>query len=669
MGVVCKGHDTRLDRFVAIKSMPAELQANSTAQARFRREAKLLASLNHPNIAVIHEIIVQEEGAAYLVLEYVPGQTLAQRIARKPLKLHEALSISQQVAEAMSAAHEKGVIHRDLKPGNIKLAPDGRVKVLDFGLAKAADDQAASQDSAVTQVGSIIGTPAYMSPQQMRGKSTDRRTDIWSFGCVLYEMLTGKRPFEGKTISDTVAHTLEREADWQALPEETPANIRVLLRRCLEKDPRRRLQHMGDAAIEINETLNLPAIAPPTTTTSLQITRPRSWQRLIMAGAISLFLVVVCPGIAIWSYRRPGPKSIRPIHRYIIRPQTGIGTEGLWKPGLAFSPDGKQLAYVGKRQGTANLLYLHDMDGLEGRPLPGTEGAISPFFSPDGEWLGFYDYSRRELKKIAVTGGTPTSLCKPKAHLTGGSWGPDNTFIFAVDVNGLWCYTASGGMERLTVPDLNQSEAPLGHMCPQFLSGGEVVLFTNRLRRDRSHMEVLFLRTGQRRILLDEDGTDVRYVPTGHLVFARDDTLYAVPFDIDELKVKGPALPVVEGIHVSIMGPAQFTFSENGTLAYVPALPRKRSLVWVDRRGVVEPVGAASRAYQSVRVSPDYTGFAVTIAPKDDDADIWILDKARPTPYQLTFGGDNRAGIWTPDGKRVIFTHIPDWKWSQSRMA
>ena len=297
MGVVYLAHDTKLDRSVAIKSIPAKLADDSTTRMRFHREAKLLASLNHPNIAVIHDIIEQDEDLSYLILEYVPGESLAQRIAREPLKVEEALSIAQQIALAVSAAHEKGVIHRDLKPGNIKITPEGKVKVLDFGLAKSAGDQAASQDSAVTQIGSIIGTPAYMSPEQIRGNTIDRRTDIWSFGCVLYEMLTGKRPFEGRTVSDTVAHTLEREPDWQALSQETPANIRVLLRRCLEKDPRRRLRDIGDATIEIRETLNLPA----TTTTALVRILWR-WAMVIglVVGAIVLLLTVVGLNIGRW---------------------------------------------------------------------------------------------------------------------------------------------------------------------------------------------------------------------------------------------------------------------------------------------------------------------------------------------------------------------------------
>jgi len=317
MGVVYLAHDTKLDRPVAIKSIPPELLGKSTAKTRFWREAKLLASLNHPNIAVIHEIIEQEESASYLVLEYVPGQTLTERIARQPLKLQEVLLISRQIAEAVSTAHDKGIIHRDLKPGNIKLTPDGRVKVLDFGLAKPAGGEAASRDSTVTQPGSVIGTPAYMSPEQIRGKATDHRTDIWSFGCMLYEMLTGERPFEGETVSDTVAHILEREPDWQALPQETPANIRVLLRRCLEKDPHRRLLNITDAAIEINETLSKPPTGPP-------VAIPAKLRRVAMI--IGVVTIIVLSAIAVWfilkQQTQPSSKEIR----LVILPFENLGS-------------------------------------------------------------------------------------------------------------------------------------------------------------------------------------------------------------------------------------------------------------------------------------------------------------------------------------------------------
>ncbi len=668
MGVVYLAHDTKLDRSVAIKSMSADL---AIARTRFKREAKLLASLNHPNIAVIHEIIEEKE-LSYLILEYVPGETLAQRIARKPLKLQEALSISRQIAEAAAAAHSKGIIHRDLKPGNIKITPEDRVKVLDFGLAKLSASEVTTDETKVTQPGRVMGTPAYMSPEQARGKDADHRTDIWSFGCILFEMLTGHLPFEGQTATDILACILERQPDWKMLPQNTPANIRTLLRRCLEKDPRRRLQHIGDAAIEINETLDLPAVAPPATDTTLQTSHPPTIKRLKVIGAICLFLLSACTGIAILRYISPGPEVIRPIHRYTIRPPAGISIEGFWDRGMTLSPDGRKLVYMGRNQEGSLVLCLRDMDDVSSKLLQGTEGAICPFFSPDGQWIGFYDLTTKELKKISVAGGAATSLCKPEDHLVPGCWGPDNTIIFTSDSGsgGMWSFTASEGMKNLIIPDPNQRGAALGHMCPQFLPDGKEVLFTNRLRKDSSRIELLSIRTGRHKILFQEDGTDFRYVPTGHLVFARDDTLFALPFDIDILERKGPARPVVKDIHVSRPGPALYTFSENGTLAYVSALPRKRKLAWVDRHGVVQPVGAPPRAYQSVRVSPDGTRFAVTIAPKlEDNADVWILDKARPTPHQLTFSGDNRAGIWTPDGKRVVYTHISGWKWSQSSVV
>jgi len=648
MGVVYLARDTRLDRSVAIKGMPPGLMDNATARTRFQREAKLLASLNHPNIAVIHDII-EQEALGYLVLEYVPGQTLTERITKGPLKLEEALTIALQIAEAVSAAHEHDVIHRDLKPGNIKITPEGRVKVLDFGLAKTSVSRSATGEPTVTQAGRVIGTPAYMSPEQARGKPTDKRSDIWSFGCVLYEMLTGRLPFEGETTTDVLARIIEREPDWDLLPQTTPMNIRVLLRRCLEKDPQKRLQHIGDAAIEINETLSLPATAPPVTTAPVAISRPRGLQRLI-AGIAFVVFVAVAASLVTWSLTRPAPPASQPLTRFVVRPMTTFGEEALLHyHAVAISPDGKNLAYVDEGEAGGRLLYLRDMDDIQARALPGTEGAITPFFSPDGEWIGFYDFAKRELKKIAVTGGTPTTLCEPR-NFIGASWGPDDTIIFATR-RGLWRYTASGGMEELTVPDSNQGEWV--HISPQVLPGGDTVLFTNRREDDSPRMEVLLLETDQRRVLL-EDGTAVRYVPTGHLVFARGKTLYAVPFDLDKLEVKGSALPVVEGISVSSFGCGQFAFSENGTLVYVPALPDKRSLVWVDRTGVIEPVGALPRPYTSVRVSPDGNDLAVTIY-HTDGADIWILDKARLTHRQLTFDERTRAGIWTQDGKRVIF--------------
>ncbi|MHC4483465.1 MAG: protein kinase domain-containing protein, partial [Planctomycetota bacterium] len=476
MGVVYLAGDTRLDRSVAIKSMPPGLMDNTTARIRFTREAKLLASLSHPNIGVIHDIIEQTEGSAYLVLEYVPGETLAERITKGPLKLQEALTIALQIAEAVATAHEHDVIHRDLKPGNIKITPEGRVKVLDFGLAKAVGGEAVNQQSTVTQPGRVIGTPAYMSPEQARGKPTDKRSDIWSFGCVLYEMLTGKVPFEGETISDTLANVLQTDPDWQTLPQGTPANIVVLLRRCLEKDPHRRLQHIGDARIEIDETLSSPTVSVAT----VEKMRPVGLRRLMVWPVVCLLVGAIAASLIIWNLKHSAPLSQR-ASRFIIRPETDIAPDASWHHTLALSPDGRRLAYVEAGSDARRKIYLRELDEFKAKPLPGTEGAFSPFFSPDGQWVGYADLYQWKLKKVSLQGGKPMTLCD-SIQFYGGSWETDDTIIFtpglgSKEEGGLWRISASGeGLEQLTVVDPNQGER--GHVWPQILPGGKAVLFT-----------------------------------------------------------------------------------------------------------------------------------------------------------------------------------------------
>ncbi|MHC4190603.1 MAG: TolB family protein, partial [Planctomycetota bacterium] len=468
-------------------------------------------------------------------------------------------------------------------------------------------------------------------------------------------MLTGEIPFKGETVSDTLANILQTDPNWQALPDSTPANIRSLLRHCLKKDPRRRLQHIGDADIEISETLSSLTVSVET----VGKMRPVGLRRLIVVGLACLIVAAAVTGLVTWSLTRTAPPPSQPLTRFVVRPVTTIGEEALWHHAVAISPDGKYLVYVDAGEGGGRLLYLRGMDEFKAKPLPGTEGAISPFFSPDGEWIAFYDKVKKKLKKIAVKGGTPTTVCEPQ-NFIGGSWGPDDTIIFAIERLGLWRYTASGEMEELTVLDANQGE--WGHIYPQVLPGGDTVLFTNvNWGEGPSRMEVLLLETGQRRILV-EDGIAFRYVPTGHLVFVRGKTLYAVPFDLDELKVRDAPqpLPLAGGIRVSPGASGQFAFSENGTLVYLPAPPDKRDLVWVDRRGVVEPVGVLPRPYTGVRISPDGNRLAVTISSQRRNSDIWILDKARLTHRQLTFDGYSFGVIWTQDGKRVIFTFLPE---------
>ena len=649
VGVVYLAHDTKLDRPVAIKSLPAEVMENPKARSRFSREARVLASLNHPNIATIYDEFQETEDVAYLILEYIPGQTLAERIAQSGFKLQESLSIALQIAEAVAAAHEHDVIHRDLKPGNIKITPEGKVKVLDFGLAKAVGGEALDQQSTVTEPGRVIGTPAYMSPEQARGKPADKRSDIWSFGCVLYEMLSGRVPFKGETISDTLANILQTDPEWQALPQSIPANIRSLLHHCLEKDPRRRLRDIGDASIEIGETLSSLTVSVAT----VEKMRPAGLRRLIAWGAACLILIVAVTSLVTWNLKRSAPLS-QPARRFIIRPETSFEFEALFHHALAISPDGKRLAYVEEGSDKKRRICLQELDEFKARPLPGTEGAISPFFSPDGQWVGYVDHFQRKLKKVSVKGGEPMIL-GDGMFFKGGSWGDDDTIIFAPTwFEGLWCISASGeGLEQLTIPDPNQDE--VCHWWPQILPGGKAVLFTN-VRSEGPEIEVYWLETGKRHVLF-KGGTYARYVPTGHIVYARKETLYAVRFDVQRLQVVGSAVPVVPDVMTPGSMSAQFAISRDGTLAYLPVQARSAELrpVWVDRDGQVEPLrGATPGGYGQVRISPDGAQAAFAIVD-GDNRDVWIYDLRRHTLNPLTSDGKSGAPIWTPDGKRVVF--------------
>jgi len=654
VGVVYLAHDTKLDRPVAIKSLPAEVMENPKARSRFRREAKVLASLNHPNIATIYDELEEAEGVGYLILEYIPGQTLAERIGRGPLKLEEALTIGLQIAEAVAAAHEHDVIHRDLKPGNIKITPEGKVKVLDFGLAKAVGGEMLDQQSTVTEPGRVIGTPAYMSPEQARGKEIDKRSDIWSFGCVLYEILTGQLPFKGETVSDTLARILEREPDWEALPASTPANIRSLLLHCLKKDPHRRLRDIGDAGIEISETLSLLTVTVPTVGES----RAVRLRRLIVVIACLVF-VAIAASLITWKLKRPSVPPSKPVRHFVIHPEIILGFEALWHHAFALSPDGRRLVYVGEDRAGRRRLYLRELDELKARPVPGTESAISPFFSPDGEWIGYADHFQKKLKKVSVKGGEPIILGKSWSF-RGGSWGVDETIIFSPSFDGLWRVSASGKkVERLTIPDPNHEE--LGHWWPQILPGGKTVLFTNARKGglDEYQIEIYSLETGKQELLF-KGGTYARYIPTGHIVYARKETLCAVRFDIERLKVIGSGVPVVADLITSdltLSGSAQFSVSRDGTLAYVPVQARSAELrpVWVDRQGRVEPLrGVTPGNYETVAISPDGSRAAFDILD-GDKRDIWIYDLKRQTLNPLTSNGQSYVPIWPPDGKQVLF--------------
>ncbi len=657
MGIVFLAQDTKLDRPVAIKCLPAEVMGDETIRSRLEREAKLLASLNHPNIATIYEELGQTEGVGYLVLEYVAGETLAERIRRGRLPLEDALSIGLQIAEAVSAAHSEGIIHRDLKPSNIKITPDDKVNVLDFGIAKPIKADVTSDASTLTQSGRIIGTPAFMSPEQTRGKAIDHRSDIWSFGCVLYEMLTGVPAFEGETSSDTLAGILRAEPQWEKLPEETPNNIRVLLRRCLEKDPRRRLHDIADAAIEIRETLDLPSVAPPTTTASMEYVRSNNWKKLLILGTVCLFLGICLGAVAILSQRQTNEPPILPIKRFVIYPETSFEFEALWHCALALSPDGKRLAYVEEGTDGRRKIYVRELSEFKARALPGTEGAISPFFSPDGEWIGYVDHHQRMLKKVALKGGEPITLADA-VHFRGGSWSTDDTIIFTpaagtISGGGLRRISAFGEqMQQLTV--LSQGE--WGHAWPQILPGDQWILFTRYCSGVENQFELYSLQTGERRVLM-KGGTCARYVPTGHIVYVDNKTLYAVPFDLEKLKVIGSAVPVAQDIMTSGSGSAQCAISTDGTLAFIPAVTRGAELkpVWIDPRGQFEVLPMVMpRHYGDARISPNEKWIAFTIQD-GINSDIWIYDLTRHTLNPLTSGGYSSLPIWSPDGESLLF--------------
>jgi serine/threonine protein kinase/Tol biopolymer transport system component len=660
MGEVYQAHDTKLGRDVAIKVLPPDVVHDADRLARFQREARMLASLNHPNIAMIYGL-EQSGDVRYLVMELVAGQTLAERVSGGELKIKESLNVAAQIAQAIEAAHERGVIHRDLKPANVKVTPAGRVKVLDFGLAKAytGDGEQDLSNSATlttlaTEEGIILGTPAYMSPEQARGKAVDKRTDIWAFGCVLYEMLAGKRAFGGQTIPDTIAAVLECEPGWHELPPATPAKIGDLLRRCLQKDSQRRLRDIGDARIEIEEALAAPAMAEPAAATkSIRAT----WQGALPWGLAFLLLVAVS-SIFILNRKSSSPTSSVRISRIAItlpptQPLAGLELGSA----VALSPDGTRLVYAA-HQGGGQQLYLRPLEDLEAQPIPGTAGAVQPFFSPDGKWLGFF--ADGKLKKIPVNGGEAVSL-GDAVDPRGASWGSQGLIVFApTRESALQKISDAGGISQPVTRIGKEPET--SHRWPEFLPSGEAVLFAafhGGGNWNNAQISVQSVGSGERRDLV-QGGTHPRYAPSGHLVYAQGGTLMAAPFDAQSLMVTGAPVPVQEGVLQSTFsGAAQYSFSSTGSLVYVPASVQatQRRLVWVSRSGAEQPLAAPARAYRGPRLSPD--GRDVAVAVEGQETEVWLYNLSRDTFTRLTFqGSTNYNPIWTRDGKRLVFTSL-----------
>jgi serine/threonine protein kinase len=650
MGEVWRVRDARLGREVAIKVLPEAVAGDPARVARFEREAKLLASLNHPGIATVHGF-EQVDGVSMLVQELVEGLTLAERLRRGALPMREALELAVLIAEALEAAHEKGIVHRDLKPSNVKLTADGRVKVLDFGLAKAlgtesavADVSKLTTDTSPTGAGVILGTAPYMSPEQARGEGVDERTDIWAFGCVLYEMLTGGRAFRGATGSDVIAAIIERQPDWKALPTGTPPLVGSVLRRCLQKDRSRRLHAIADARLEIEEAL---------TWAGSQAAAGPAWSRSSARRALLMILGVLAAAGTSWLWTRsPRPGHQAPTRFNIdVAASTQLPLETVTAP-IAISPDGRQLAYQAEGQG----LYVRALDQAKARRIPGTESASQPFFSPDGQWLGCV--ADGKLLRVPLGGGSPRVIAEaPQPR--GASWADDGTIVYTPHtLSGLFRVSSEGGApSTLTEPDPSQETS---HRWPQVLPGAHAVLFTTHPpsgRIDESRIAALSLKTGDRKILV-QGGIYGRYVPTGHLVFVSGGSMFAAPFDVGKLELIGPAVAVLDDVRMAWgSGAAHFDFSRAGTAMYVAPhqRPGEAALQWVDRKGAAAPVTSTRRAFRAPRLSPDGRRLAVHVQ-EPNGMDLWLLEIARQAWSRLTFAKDNAWPVWSPDGARIAFT-------------
>jgi eukaryotic-like serine/threonine-protein kinase len=669
---VYRAHDSKLARDVAIKVLPANFVNDPERLSRFQREARMLAALNHTNIATIYGL-EQSGGVTCLVMELVPGETLADRVKAGPLAIGDALKIAVQIAEALEAAHEKSIIHRDLKPANVKVTPEGKVKVLDFGLAKAFAGEATTEDlsnsptlsMAATMQGVIMGTAAYMSPEQAKGKPVTKATDIWAFGCVLYELLSGHAAFEGEDVTEILAAVVRAEPDWNRLQESTPQSIRLLLRRCLRKDRRQRLQDATGVRIEIEDTL----AAPPTAVAATIAPATRSWRERLAWVVASVFLfTTIGLGAAVFYLSRV-PADVAPTRFFISPPEKGSfdsGSAGAGFAGGVISPDGRRLAFTAKDALGKILIWVRPLDALTPQALPGTDDAAFPFWSPDSRTIGFF--AQGKLKKIDVAGGPAQTLCNaPNGR--GGTWNRDGVILFAPNnfSSSLYRVSSAGG-EPVSVTKLS---AQLGtNRFPSFLPDGRHFLyFVITGSPEASGVYVGSLDSNESKRLLVAD-TGALFSPPGELLFVRQGTLLGQSFDPKKLEVSGDPAPVVEDVGssggITVGGWGAFSVSENGVLAYRngPSPSVDLQLAWFDRTGKPIETFGMPGAYHGVDVSPD--GMRIAVHRHDGKGgDIWLFESARRTMSRFTFDAsqDSSAPTWSPDGSRIAYSSLRNGKW------
>jgi len=659
MGVVYQAKDQKLGRDVAIKVLPEEFARDADRVARFQREAKLLASLNHPNIAAIHGL-EESGGTNFLVMELVEGETLADRIKVGAIPVEEALKLALQIAEALEAAHEKGVIHRDLKPANIKVTPEGKIKVLDFGLAKAfAGEQEVNLSNSptlsdmATQQGVILGTAAYMSPEQARGSAVDKRCDIWSFGVVLFEMLTGKQLFAGETISDTLAAVLRADVDWGLLPANISASIRTLLHRCLARDRRQRLQAIGDARIVIEEYISYPSgtsfQAAATVAGSHKLRERLGWTSAVVILAAALTV------LGIIHYRKISEPYQVTMLEYTLPEDQQFSSLG-GEPFLAISPDGSQFAFI-----TNKGLFVRSLNQWDAKPIvEANDTPSNPFFSPDGQWVAYRSIADNKLKKVSVKGGVPIALCDI-GWISGAYWDKDDT-IFCAEYGkaSMMRVSANGGNPEV----IFKGDSDFHH--PRLLPDRKSLLFTLAPYPYRIATRST-LGSRESKILIPK-GDRAFYLPTGHLVYGIANRLYAVSFNPSEPMQSGASVPVVEGIfRPGVSTAPQYDISLSGTLIYAKTTSGddspQRALVWVTRDGREEPIDIPPQAYNdwsAPKISPDGMRIALTI-DKRESTNIWIADLVRKTLTPVTNGeNENSWPVWTPNGKQIIYRSSRD---------
>jgi eukaryotic-like serine/threonine-protein kinase len=640
MGEVYRARDTKLGREVALKVLSSQFTGDADRLSRFQREARVLASLNHPNIAQIYGL--EESGAVpCLVLELVEGETLSERLKRGGLPFEEALEIARQIALGLEAAHERGILHRDLKPANVKLTRDGKVKVLDFGLAKIFESGAFETDpsrsptllSGVTQPNVLLGTLAYMSPEQVRGKAADERSDVWAFGCLLYELLTGKLAFAGDTVADTIGAITKSEPDWSLLPDAASPHILRLLRRCLQKDRARRLHHIADARIEIEESASSPVDA-----IDRSIVRTRSsWQWIAAAAA---GLIVGAAAVLAGAYFRSAPDNARKLRLEINVPDQSAFM-------LAISPDGRSVvfdrAYQGKQQ-----LWIRPLDSFEARPLPATEGGTFPFWSPDSSSLGFF--ANGKLKRVAIAGGPPQVIADASSA-RGGAWNSEGTIVFSAASSGpLSRVSRDGTLGMATQLQKDQGS----HRYPQFLPDGRHFLYLALGKPEVSGVYVGSLDSVESKRIMSSDAQAV-YAAPGHLLFLRQGTLLAQPFDLKKLELTGEPRPQAEHIATTFTGLMVVSAADNGTVAYRTSAGNDARLTWIDRTGKAIGTFGPVAPWGPVELSMDESRVA-TQKPESGNMDLWMIEVARGIATRLTSDpSDDEWPVWSPDGTRIAF--------------